>query len=167
MTYGSEPGMTLKHIARKFGRSKRKLKELNGFKHDDIAPYTPVRVRKIYESAVYLPDSLALEQKENKMIFHDRFGVDVSKVVRLNDYETEQGLFYVRAGENIKEHDFSIKVFNPYGELVIESDKSRYEFDFKKEKEMYPLGIYTYVISGEYANGDEFEKLGHFKVILN
>ena len=162
MTYIKEKGVDLKKIASRFGMTVNQLKDVNELESDSVPDYEPLRVRKIYESAVYLPTAIAFKEIDMSHIYENRYGIVVPARVSST---LGEGKFFVRGGENISSINMDIKLFDPAGQLVFSSKKLWSEYDFRKNKEENTYGTYTYIIKGQYANGKPFEKLSNFKFV--
>jgi gliding motility-associated-like protein len=61
--------------------------------------------------------------------------------------------------------EFKIQIFNRWGELIFESDKTRFQWDGTFKGNDSPIGVYTYKVKYIPLEGEEVNIVGHINLI--
>ena len=74
-------------------------------------------------------------------------------------------------GKNIASDEFSVMIYNRWGELVYETQDlsvmmtAGWNGEDQDNGKPQPLGVYTYVIKGKFGNNQKFEKVGTVTIV--
>ncbi len=124
-----------------------------------------VRIRAGNEYQCYAEDSLLLDIK-GIVLVKELFIPNVFSPLSKNPDNSTFKVF----GKNIDPYNFSLKVFNKWGDLLYSTDDlseatSKGWTASGVENSATPMGVYTYIVKGNFADGESFLRSGAVTLI--